>query len=100
MNPDDAAMLEIADENWQLWLDANDLAKVLAPLAPPAIPDPLAALSVPTVAALPRYSRARDLAGAVFPVSEAVILQEARKAGSAKGWAAPSCSVRRHQATL
>ena len=33
------------------------------------------------VALPPRYLRARDLAGAVFPASEAVILQEARKAG-------------------
>jgi hypothetical protein len=37
--------------------------------------------AAPPPAGWPRFLRAADLAGAVFPVSEAVILQEARKAG-------------------
>ena len=92
-----------------LWLDAGDLANALAPPAKPAhdpagpsrlpagcagsrrkrpgaLSDPPAAAEPPPAAPPPaawppRYLRARDLAGVVFPVSEAVILHEARKAG-------------------
>ena len=42
----------------------------------------------------PAYKTARDLAsGKVFPVSEAVILQTARKHGMAERWAALSFSA-------
>jgi integrase len=41
----------------------------------------------------PSYAMARDLAGNVFPVSEAVILQTRVSTASAARWAAPSYSV-------
>jgi hypothetical protein len=40
----------------------------------------------------PSYRMARDLAGTVFPVSEAMILQLAKKTVSAARWVAPSYS--------
>ena len=42
----------------------------------------------------PTFRLARDLAGKVFPVSEAVILQTARKHGMGARWAASSSLVR------
>ena len=58
-------------------------AATAAPAPPPLLhtqdaPPPVLR---PSLAALPPYARPRDLTGVVFPVSEAVIRQEAKKAG-------------------
>jgi hypothetical protein len=93
-------MIDVADlpSDWVVWsidqpverLEFYDWLHEMMAMPLPAesplpspLSSPLAAESPPirTPLALPRYAMARDLAGAVFPVSEAVILQEARKAG-------------------
>ena len=53
-------------------IDSDEFIRAFAKAKPPR---------EPPLAGAPRYFLARDLAGPVFPVSEAIILQEARKAG-------------------
>lgn len=76
-----AGFWRVTDGNWRVFSAADRLDTLVASATPSkpahdpaALSDPAAAAAPPAAAWPPRYLRARDLAGAVFPVSEAVIL--------------------------